>query len=358
MSEAPSVILVYSMAMSESHDLKPEPWGLHLFGLAPALVVITGNVVGGPWVLGGIVYMLGVGPFLDVAFGRAEHPRPPRASGRPFELLLYVHAVVQFAAVGTLLYRAGLDLSAWTTWGAALSTGVSSGVSGIVVAHELGHRRPRSLAWWIGRMNLLSVLYLHFTTEHNHTHHRHVSTTKDPASAHSGESLYAFVARTIPGQFADALRVHTDKGEVGLQNPVARGAAVQIGLILLFYLLLGPWPTTAFLVQAFFAVFLLEYINYIRHYGLRRAIGARQTEMHSWQSEERWSRWTLLELTRHPAHHLKASVPFWELRPYSNAPTLPTGYYGCFWLAAVPPLWRHVMDGRIPEEMRSAGPGR
>ena len=27
------------------------------------------------------------------------------------------------------------------------------------------------------------------------------------------------------------------------------------------------------------------------HYGLLRDVGERQTEMHSWQSEERWSRW-------------------------------------------------------------------
>tara|TARA_B100000401_G_C52172366_1_gene423854 strand:- start:72 stop:464 length:393 start_codon:yes stop_codon:yes gene_type:complete len=117
---------------------------------------------------------------------------------------------------------------------------------------------------------------------------------------------------------------------------------------------MGISAVSAFLAQALFAIFLLEYINYIRHYGLHREVGERQTEMHSWQSEERWSRWTLLELTRHPAHHLKASVPFWELKPYPNAPTLPTGYYGCFWLAVVPPLWRRMVDGRIPSEIRNS----
>ncbi len=340
--------------MPHEHELKPEPWGVHLLGLAPVSMVIAGNLAGGPWVLGGIIYILAIGPILDLAFGRATRPRPPRASGRPFEVLLYVHAALQFAALGTLLYRAGIEQSAWTMWGAALSTGVSSGVSGIIVAHELGHRRPRSLAWWIGRFNLLSVLYLHFTTEHNHTHHRHVSTSADPASARRGESLWAFVVRTIPGQFADALRVHTSKGHSGLRNPVVRGALVQVAFVVAMYAVLGPWCTAAFVTQAAFAVLLLEYINYIRHYGLRRDVGERQTEMHSWQSEERWSRWTLLELTRHPAHHLKASVPFWELRPYPDAPTLPTGYYGCLWLAVVPSVWRRVMDPRIPAHMRDS----
>lgn len=329
-------------------DPRPEAWPWHLLGLVNPLLVITCNVVGGPWVLAGLVYMLGLGPLLDVLCGRARPARPPRASGRPFVALLYVHAVVQFAALGTLLYRASVDGNAWTTWGAALSTGLSSGVSGIIVAHELGHTRPRSLSWWVGRLNLLSVLYLHFTSEHNHTHHRWVATTADPASARYGESLWRFVARTVPGQFVDALRIHSAKGQTGLTNPVAHGALLQLALLVVLFVGAGPWVTGAFVLQAAFAVFLLEYINYIRHYGLARGLDERQTELHSWQAEERWSRWTLLELTRHPAHHMKASEPFWRLRPYASAPELPSGYYGCFWLAVLPPLWRSVMHRRMP----------
>ncbi len=333
---------------AQEPPLRPEPWGFHLLGLITPLLVVAGNLAGGPWALMGLVYMLGLGPLLDVALGRAARPRPPRESGRPFEALLYVHAALQFGALGTLLYRALLDGGAWTTWAAAGSTGLSSGVSGIIVAHELGHRRPRSFAWWVGQANLLSVLYLHFTTEHNHTHHRLVATREDPASAHRGESLWAFVVRTVPGQLRDALRVHASRGRTGWRNPVARGVLVEIAVVAGVAVVLGPWVAAAFVVQAALAVFLLEYINYIRHYGLERKVGERQTERHSWQSEERWSRWTLLELTRHPAHHLKASLPFWKLRPYDDAPSLPSGYYGCFWIAVIPPLWRRVMEPRIP----------
>ena len=131
--------------------------------------------------------------------------------------------------------------------------------------------------------------------------------------------------------------------------------ATQIAVVVVAFVSLGPWAAAAFVAQAAFAVFLLEYINYIRHYGLTRAVGERQTERHSWQAEERWSRWTLLELTRHPAHHLKASEPFWRLQPYHDAPELPSGYYGCFWIAVVPPLWRRVMHPRLPELSSPAG---
>jgi alkane 1-monooxygenase len=338
---------------SPPRPLQPEAWCWHLLGLINPLIVIGGNLAGGPWVAAGLLFMLGLGPLLDVLLGKAAQPRPPRASGTPFHVLLYAHAVLQLVAVGTLLALALREPSAWIVLMASISTGINSGASGLIVAHELGHRRKHSFPWWVARLNLLSVLYLHFTTEHNRTHHKHVATPADPASARGGESVWWFVTRTVPGQFLDAWRLHARRGHSVLTNPVARGAALQLLLLAGILVALGPVPLAAFLAQSAFAVFLLEYINYIRHYGLHRAPGARQTAAHSWQSEHRWSRWTLLELTRHPAHHLEASKPFWQLQPYDDAPNLPSGYYGCFWVALVPPLWRRLIHPRLPAAGRA-----
>ena len=203
-----------------SQDQRPEAWAWHLLGLVNPLIAVAGNLQGGAWTGMAMVFTFGVSPLLDVLFGRAKQPKPPRESGRPFEALLYTHATVHYLVLGTLLYRANQDGAAWTTWLAALSTGLSSGISGIIVAHELGHTRPKSFSWWVARLQLLSVLYLHFTTEHNHTHHRYVSTCSDPASAQRGESLWWFIARTIPGQFWDAVKVQREKGRRGWSNPV------------------------------------------------------------------------------------------------------------------------------------------
>jgi len=331
-------------------NLKSEPWPIYLLGLVNPVLVIATNLLGGFWVVSGIIYMLGIGPILDVCLGKDSQPKPPRKSGLPFEVLLWVYATVPALAIATLLLRSAMDGSDWTTWVAALSTGLCSGATGIIVAHELGHKKPRSLAWWLGRFNLLLVMYLHFTTEHNHTHHKHVSTQLDPASARKGETLWWFVVRTIPGQFLDAAKIQSNKGKRGLANPIYQGLFVQLAFLAGLYVTLGTWPVCAFLLQAAFAVFLLEYINYIRHYGLQRVPNERQTELHSWQAEQRWSRWTLLELTRHPAHHLKASEPFWKLQPYSKAPHLPSGYYGCFWISLIPPLWNHLIQPRMPHD--------
>ena len=33
--------------------------------------------------------------------------------------------------------------------------------------------------------------------------------------------------------------------------------------------------------------------------------------------------------------------------PHYNLPRLPSGYFGRFTIACIPPLWRRVMDGRL-----------
>ena len=60
------------------------------------------------------------------------------------------------------------------------------------------------------------------------------------------------------------------------QNVGSEVRRARIACLAGLYLTLGAHPTLAFTVQAGFAIFLLEYINYIRHYGLHREIGDRQ----------------------------------------------------------------------------------
>ena len=179
---------------------------------------------------------------------------------------------------------------------------------------------------------MFSVNYSHFTTEHNHNHHKWVATEQDPASAREEEGLWLFWARTIPGQFASSVRVNARKGRPGLRNPSYQWLAAQFAVLLyMFSLPHGHIMAIGWLGLSGIAILTLEYVNYIRHWGLRRGREERQTEMHSWNTEARWSRWSLLELTRHSGHHLRASTPFWQLRPHPAAPELPGGYYACWW---------------------------
>lgn len=216
----------------------------------------------------------------------------------------------------------------------AVSIGFSSGASGIVTAHELGHRRPRSFSWWLARLDLLCVLYLHFTTEHNHTHHKHWARDVDPTSSPFGRNLYVHVLRTVPLQVIGAWRA----------RPVDTGRSLAVeGLLVLGLFILNPAVLAGFLLQAGFAIFILEYVNFLQHHGLQREDGEHGTVAHAWESRSRWSRWTLLELPLHPSHHLKSSLPYYGLDTHDDAPQLPFGYYLMFWLALIPPLFSKAM---------------
>ena len=56
----------------------------------------------------------------------------------------------------------------------------------------------------------------------------------------------------------------------------------------------------------------------------------------------------LIELPRHADHHAHAARPYGGLRSLEGAPQLPLGYPGSILMATVPPLWKRVMDPRIP----------
>ena len=97
---------------------------------------------------------------------------------------------------------------------------------------------------------------------------------------------------------------------------------------------------------------LLETVNYIEHYGLRRKkVNEKHFEqvlpIHSWNSNHTIGRLLLLELTRHSDHHYRASRKYQILRHFDDSPQMPTGYPGMMLLALVPPLWFRVMHKQI-----------
>ena len=114
----------------------------------------------------------------------------------------------------------------------------------------------------------------------------------------------------------------------------------------------GHWKMLAFwLLQSAFAVWLLETVNYVEHYGLQRRMRADGRPEpfgagHAWNTDTLLGNSLLLNLQRHSDHHVHASKPFHALQPVA-APQLPTGYAGCLLLAAVPPLWFALMHPRL-----------
>ena len=55
----------------------------------------------------------------------------------------------------------------------------------------------------------------------------------------------------------------------------------------------------------------------------------------------------MFHLQRHSDHHAHPLRRYQSLRHFDELPTLPSGYFGMFLVAYVPPLWRAVMDPRL-----------
>jgi alkane 1-monooxygenase len=261
---------------------------------------------------------------------------------------------------------AGLVFACWLWSSGTLSTVDDIGlmltvamVSGIAIntAHELGHKRD-SLERWLSRVALAQSGYGHFFIEHNRGHHVRVATPEDPASARLGESFYSFLPRTVIGSLRSAWRLERTRLErMGrspwtVRNDILSAWAMTALLFAALTVAFGPVVLPYLLGQAVLGFSLLEVVNYLEHYGLlrqRREDGRyeRTRPEHSWNSNNVASNVLLYHLQRHSDHHANPVRRYQALRHVDEAPQLPTGYAGMIVLAAVPPLWRRVMDPRL-----------
>ena len=237
--------------------------------------------------------------------------------------------------------------------------GVITGTIGINYAHELMHQRDR-LERAMGDALLAMVLYSHFRSEHLLVHHRHVGTPGDPVTARYNEGFHRFFPRVLRESVRSAFQAEKrmlarkDKPWHAAENPFWKYWALQAGCLALA-LILGGWEgLVLFLWQAFIAVWQLELVNYVEHYGLtRKHLGEGRYEhvkpRHSWNAAHKASNWLLINLQRHSDHHFKPSRRFPLLQNYTEdeAPQLPFGYPIMTMAAMVPPIWRRVMNPRV-----------
>jgi alkane 1-monooxygenase len=335
----------------------------HAIGFVlPAIILVTARL-GGAWTFFPLAVLYVIVPAIDVLVGL--NPRNPAASEEPalsenpaFRAITWLWVPVQLALIVWGLERvASSALTPIEAVGTTLSMGLTAGAIGMTFAHELIHR-PSRLERLLGDVLLASVTYPHFAIEHVHGHHLHVGTPRDPATARYGESLYAFLPRTIAGGLRSAWRIEARRlrkhGEpvFGLSNRMLRYAAVLSVLYAGVGLQYGWRGLLFFAAQSAVAFCLIETINYIEHYGLVRLEAApgryeRVMPWHSWDSTHRVSNWILINLARHSDHHVAASKRYQVLHALDAAPQLPTGYGAMFVLALAPPLWRRVMDPRV-----------
>jgi alkane 1-monooxygenase len=248
---------------------------------------------------------------------------------------------------------------AWMT-----SAGFCGGIHAGIAAHELIHRRTR----WerlAGGWLLASIGYGGFKIEHVRGHHVDVATPADASSAPRGRSIYRFVPEAVVRNTRRAFALEAERlraagrSAFGPRNELLAWAAVSLALAAALAVAWGPLALLYFLVQSGVAIWILETANYIEHYGLRRRRGPdgryeRVGPSHSWDVTYLPSAWMLFNLPKHAHHHLRGSLPYYRLEPTPEAPRLPGGYSAMLLLSHIPPLWRRVIDPRIPPESLGA----
>lgn len=351
-------------ASIDYHDRKRYAWLCSLFiplfsASGPLLFYFSGQPAS-IWIPVAISYF--IFPLLDIVLGR-DLSNPPESSVPALEadsyyrILTYLLVPLLWAA---FIFNVWFYMRHDLPWHAMLAGIISVGVVGgfgINLGHELGHKRS-ALERWLARIILALTGYGHFYVEHNRGHHRDVATPADPASSRMGESIYRFVLREMPGAWLRAWHLERERlarcglGVWSWKNEVLQPLAITVIFFAGMALWLG-WQALPFMVlAAFWSNFQLTSANYVEHYGLlRQKLLNGRFEIcqphHSWNSNQVFSNWAVLHLQRHSDHHAHPMRRYQSLRQIENVPQLPSGYFGMFLVAYVPPLWFYLMNARL-----------
>ncbi len=353
-------------ALGHEQDWQDKRWW---WVLSPAIpFVFTGSMLAYVWsgswwcmLLAPLIIHVCL-PVLDRVVGE-DFSNPPESAVAQLENDLFYRALVWAYLPLQLM---GTALGAWIavtqplTWmgytALVLTVGAINGI-GIGTAHELGHKKE-PLDRWLSKIALAPCAYGHFFVEHNRGHHLRVATPEDPASARMGESFWAFLPRSVWGGLKSAWALEQErlhKHGHGIWHPHNHNLHAWGLTLLLFGTMVAwlGWMVLPFLLlQAAYAVSMLEVVNYVEHYGLlrqREATGryVRCEPEHSWNSNHLVGNLLLYQLQRHSDHHAHPQRRYQALRHFATAPQLPAGYASMITVAYCPPLWFAWMDPRV-----------
>jgi alkane 1-monooxygenase len=270
-----------------------------------------------------------------------------------FRLVPFFYVPVQLGVIAWSVTQAG-DAGGLSFATLALAVGVTTGVFGVLAAHELVHsQNPTSQLFGVAMLSGMS--YRHFRVAHVFGHHRAAATEQDPASARFGENVYRFLVRSIAGQLRDAWRIERARlratGKLLLHHRLLADACVMATIYGAIFLIIGVSSAMMFAAQSLVGIIVLETFNYVAHYGLQRDSDGSGYEpfgaAHSWNSSNSFANAFIFNMGHHSRHHARPMAQYQTLEHDDAACELPLGYAGSMLLAMIPPLWHRIMDPAV-----------
>lgn len=350
-------------------ELEMSAWP-YLSAFVFPVALLAGVCAGGLWTWLGVAFAFGVMPLVELV-GPTDSYNPSKKQCKAledqltFRVITWLYAPMPAVMVGVCAWLVSVRAYSWFELaGIAASSAIVTGGIGITVAHELMHKQS-AFEQFLSKFMLIFTGYMHFFIEHLHGHHKRVATEEDPATSRLGESLYAFVPRSVYGSFVSAwhletarlARVHGPGHTWTYRNQMLWFVAIPAAVAACIYGCFGAGALAYFVVQAVLGFSLLEVVNYIEHYGLQRDMMhagryERVSPLHSWNADHVFSNYVLFKLQRHADHHTWPTRRYQTLRTWEFSPKMPTGYAGMMLVALVPPLWRRLVDPMVAKYNR------
>jgi len=284
---------------------------------------------------------------------------PTLAADSYYRWALFASIPIYLAVWVYMVWFASTAALPWYGWlGCALSLGIACGLA-INIGHELGHQTS-PVERFLAKLVLAPGAYGHFYTEHNRGHHIRVATPEDPATSRFGETFYEFFPRCIAGSFKSAWEIEAKrlkregKSVWHYSNDNLQSWGMTLVLWTAITIWLGWTALAMVVIAAVYGGSLLEVVNYLEHYGLKRQKRAdgsyeRCQPHHSWNSNHVVTNVLLYHLQRHSDHHANPTRSYQTLRNFEDVPRLPSGYAAMILIAYLPPLWFRVMNPKVVE---------
>lgn len=292
--------------------------------------------------LGPPVIMFVIVPALDSVIPKLHNNQKDKYSVTALQRLVYDMALEFYLPAYVLaLSLTASQLDQFTDkelLACVINLGIIGGI-GAIAAHELLHR-PDSAARASGSALLSLILYSHFPEDHRY-HHLHVGLPEDNETSRLNEPLPEFLLRATWGSYSNTYQTKP--------TYIIGHVVWQISLITIVYWRCGFMAAYVFVMQAAVAIYLLQTVNYIEHYGLSRKEVHRPDDQVCWNDDNTVSTLIFFKLQRHSHHHINAMVPYYNLDHKKDVPMMPFGYPSMILLASIPPVWYMVMNPYLAE---------